>query len=407
MVTHGLALSAAGQLNLIMLKKKVKLIIALSMIVFVATPSLHAQQHRATRLGNPATRFSDPLQTTEDLRKMLLSEALRADVDFIARESGFHGNLEDFHRAAATNQIRLLKISVGTRMPAMSSRKNGRPVLLRDVLWAGKKPIDAYQLHFASEGRRYRLVSPKACANFWIEGLGRELRPALTLNCDAPDQVSVGRTANVCLTVKNVGDETEPFATLTLPVPAGATVVSLSGGGKLIDGRVAWKWQSLAPGESKEVCAVFEIRKAGSLTFDSTARGDRSPQVRTRCETRMIGVPAVMLEVIDLTDPIEVGADETYEVTVLNQGTAALTNIRLLCTLGDGQEFVSGTGTTTAQAKDGKITTGKLAALNPKEKATWQIVVKTLTPGDARFATELTCDQFQKPINETEATQQY
>lgn len=51
------------------------------------------------------------------------------------------------------------KIPVGTRWPAMSSRKNGKPILLREVLWAGPEPIDDYEFYFDSQGRRYRLVA--------------------------------------------------------------------------------------------------------------------------------------------------------------------------------------------------------------------------------------------------------
>ncbi len=41
----------------------------------------------------------------------------------------------------------------------MSSRKNGKPILLREVLWAGPEPIDDYEFYFDSQGRRYRLVA--------------------------------------------------------------------------------------------------------------------------------------------------------------------------------------------------------------------------------------------------------
>jgi len=376
-------------------------------LLFLAATPAQAQQHRATRLGNPATRFANPLRTPEDLRNMLRSEALRTDVDFIAKESGYHGNLEDLRHAAATNNILPLKIPVGTRLPAMSSRKNGKAILLRDVLWAGKEPIDAYEFYFASRERRYRLVAPKACANFWVEDLGKELRPALALDCNAPNEVALGRPAQVCLTTKNIGDDIEPLATLTLPIPDGATFASATAGGKLVGNTVTWELPNLAVGSSNQVCAMFGAPQLGQLSFVSTARGQRASPVQNRCETRIIGIPAILLEVVDLSDPIEVGSDVTYEITVLNQGTAALTNIELACTMEESQQFISGTGTTAVQAQDRTITLEKLPALHPKEKAAWRVIAKALAPGDVRFTTELTCQQFQKPVREAEATQQY
>lgn len=363
--------------------------------------------HRATRLGHPETRFADPLKRPEDLQAMLRSEALRSDVDYIARESGFRGNMADLRQAADVRNIRPLKIPVGKRLPAMSTRKDGKAVLLREVLWAGKEPIDAYEFDFVSNGRRYLVIAPKACANFWVEDRGPVLRAELALRCDAATQVVLGRSAQVCLTLKNTGNATEPRAVLTLPVPAGATFLSATGGGRLEQGAVVWEWQNLLPGASQEVCVEFETSQIGSLAFDSTAGGSRSPQVQSHCGTRMVGIPAVLLEVVDLSDPIEVGGEQTYEITVLNQGSAVLTNLKLACTFEPSQQFVSGTGPTTIRGEERSVVFEGLPLLAPKETAVWKVVVKALEAGDVRFLTELTCDQFARPITETESTTQY
>jgi len=338
---------------------------------------------------------------------MLLSEAMRADVEFIVREGGYLGAMADFRRAAATNEIVKLRIPVGTLLPAMSSRENGKPVLLREVLWEGDEPIAAFEFFFASNGRRYRVVAPQACANFWVEDHGKEQFPVLALTCDASAEVLLRRPAQVCLTLRNVGDEIEPLTTVTLPVPAGATFASATEGGTVVDGRVVWEWRSLAAKSSHQFCAVFDAAQPCTLSYVSAARGSRAPEVQSRCETRVAGVPAVLLEVVDLNDPIKLGENETYEIVVLNQGTATLTNMKLVCLLQESQAFVSGTGTTAVQSQGRTITIEKLPMLNPKETATWRVIVKTLAAGDVRFTTELTCDQFLKAITETEATQQY
>jgi hypothetical protein len=110
---------------------------------------------------------------------------------------------------------------------------------------------------------------------------------------------------------------------------------------------------------------------------------------------------------VDLSDPIEVGSEQIYEITVLNQGSADDTGIRLRCFLEESQRFVSGTGSTPVQAEDRTITAEPLAVLAPKATASWRIVVNALAAGDVRFSTELTSDQLQRPVQETEATRQY
>lgn len=366
-------------------------------------------QHIARRLGHPSTRFADPVHTPEELRARLTSEALFADIDVILNLcDGWQGRIEDFRHAAATAPVTALQIPVGARIPAMSSRKNGKPILIRDLIWGGEEPIDAYEFSFYSKGRRYRCVTPKLCCNFWIEDLGPDSRsPVLTIGCNAPDEVPISRSVRVCLTVKNTGDAPDTLVTVTMPVPTGAIFTRQTGETNAAAQRIIWRIPNLAPQRSKLLCADFMVPQPGTLTFASTAHGTIAQPVDTMCVTRVTGIPAVLLEVIDLEDPIEVGQQETYELRVINQGSTTLTNVVIVCTLENSQEFVSGNGATTAQAQDRSVTFAPLAALSPKATATWHVVVKALTAGDVRFTTELTSDQFQRSINETEATRQY
>ena len=373
---------------------------------FGAQAAAPAAQHFATRLGNPATRFADPLQTPDDLRRMLTSEKLRADVDFIARESGFKGDLEDLRRAARTEKILELRIPHKTVMPAMSTREQGKAVLLREVMWMGAEPIEAYEFYFASQGRRYRVVTPKPCANFWVEDYGVELRPALTMQCSVPEEIILGRPARFCLTVKNSGNETEPATTVTLAIPANTAILKAEGATQT-PGQLVWEVGALPPGRSTNLCAAVASPQAGALTFVASARGRVAAAVESRCEARVVGLPSILFEVVDVADPVEVGKEQTYEIKVVNQGTAALTNVRVVCTLEEAQKFVSGAGASAVRAEGRTVTLVALPELAAKQQAAWRVVVKALQAGDVRFATELIADQFKRPINETESTQQY
>ncbi len=392
-----------------MIKKLFTFILPLMALVILAASPLCAQQHIARRLGHPTTRFADPLHTPEDLRDRLTSEKLKADVAVIVNLcEGWRGNLSDFLHAAATAPITSLQIPIGARLQAMSTRKEGKPTLIRDLIWGGSEPIDAYEFSFYSKGRRYRCVTPKLCCNFWVEDLGPDLRtPILTIECNAPDAVSIYRPVRVCLTVKNVGDAPDELVTVTLPIPEGAIFVRPTGDTHAAARRVVWRISNLAPGASKQLCADFNAPQPGSLTFESSARSAVARPVETWCSTRVSGIPAVLFEVVDIEDPIEVGQQDTYELSVTNQGLTTLTNVKIVCTLESSQQFVSCTGATTAQAQEHIITTAPLAGLSPKDTAKWQVVVKSLAPGDVRFTAELTSDQFKRPINETEATHQY
>lgn len=469
-------------------------------------------EHRATRLGNPAFRFAPPLATPDDLRERFRSERLRPDIAEILRQWGWTGDLADLHAAAQRAEIADIRLPVGTRMPFMSSRENGKPVCLKDVVWVGKEPVEAYAFNFSSKGRRYRCVTPKPCSNFYLEDLGPDkpdlllvksapaeagtctpfelklvyrnvgavpatqvklvdrlpdglktaagdtevtfelgtLAPgqgkevklpvtatragtftnvariscaegvvvearavttvraaALALECSAPAQVFAGRPLNVCLTVRNTGDGPENRAVAKLPLPPGVTLVSATEGGTLVDGAVVWEVNSLASGTARELCARLSRRELGPVDFAPTVQGNCGPVVTSACASKVVGIAAILLEVVDLEDPIQVGKEVTYEIRVTNQGSATGSNVRLVCTLPASQQFVSGEGVTAVRADGQKITMEPLASLEAKGLATWKLVVKAIAEDDARFEVELASDQFEQVIRENESTQQY
>lgn len=472
-----------------------------------------AQQHRATRLGHPATRFAPPLKTSDDLRARFRSPKLKPDFILVLRQVNWPGDPEDMFRAAATAEVVEIELPVGTIMPFMSSRENGRPIALREVLWAGDGPVGAFEFFFSSRGRRYRCVTPKPCSNFYVEDLGPEpprievqkfapaeaglcdpvevritvrntgavpvtqiriqdalpagfhlkdqgvavdmeagslqpgegrelkfamfatsagtyinearvvtaegivqtatattriLAPALVLECTAPRFVYLGRPTEVCLSITNTGEAPEPQPVITLPVPAGAELSAASDDGTLTSGEIVWRLPALGPGESRKVCATFAPRtELGSFTFAAGARGGCAPPAASSCTTEIRGVPGILVEVVDQTDPIQVGEEVTYLITVTNQGTTEGTQLRLTCALPPAQEFVSTSGVTPGNAQGRTIRFEPLALLPAKESVQWQVTIRALQRADARFRTELISDQFDRPIIEMESTHQY
>jgi hypothetical protein len=193
---------------------------------FIAATA-EAQQHRAIRLGNPATRFAKPLKKPDDVRVMLRGDKMKADIAAVLSEAGWKGNVEDLDRAAATAEITEIQIQPGTRLPFMASRKNKKAHALVDVLWAGRRPIDAYAFEFSSNCVRYRLVIPKPCSNFWIEDLGKDTTDPKCLPPPPPPVVSLSGAAEACVT--------QPVEyTVTVRNPPADNRVSLSVNGKEI-----------------------------------------------------------------------------------------------------------------------------------------------------------------------------
>jgi uncharacterized repeat protein (TIGR01451 family) len=229
----------------------------------------------------------------------------------------------------------------------------------------------------------------------------------LALECAAPAEVLVGRPVEVCLTVRNPGTAAEAKATVSLTIPHGATVTRMTEGGSSSEGLVTWEIPNLTVNAAKQFCAVLNTRESGALSFSSTATGVIAKPAQASCATKIRGVSAILLDAVDLEDPVEVGHEVTYVINLTNQGSETLTNIRMVCTLPDSQEYVSGTGVTAVQAQDRTVTMESLPNLAPKALVTWRVVVKALKADDARFKLTVSTDQFERPIPEEESTRQY
>ena len=171
-------------------------------LALAATAPAVAQQHRATSLGNPATRFAKPLQKGDDLRVLLRSEKAKADVVAVLQDAGWAGDVADLERAAATAEVVPVQIAPGTTLPFMAARKNGKAYAMKEVLWAGAKPIDALGFEFSSKCVRYRLVTPKACSNFWVETIGKDTTDpqCAPKKVELPPVVSVAGASETCVT---------------------------------------------------------------------------------------------------------------------------------------------------------------------------------------------------------------
>ncbi|MFM8471686.1 MAG: hypothetical protein ACKODH_17270 [Limisphaerales bacterium] len=252
-------------------------------------------------------------------------------------------------------------------------------------------------------------MTPKPCSNFFLEDLGPEPTPTptLALQCNAPERQFTGRPVKVCLTVRNRGDGPEPKATVTLPIPPGATLMSATAGGTAGLDRVTWEISSLAPNTEREVCAVFTTERPGRMEFKAALTGTTAGHVHCECQTQILGVYALLVEVVDEEDPVEVGKPVNYVITVTNQGNQIGTGIRVVRTVPDSQEFVFGSGSSAVRAQGRTLTMTPLPSLEGKSVATWRVLTRALRADDARFKVEFTTDQFEQPIRREESTRLY
>lgn len=228
-------------------------------------------------------------------------------------------------------------------------------------------------------------------------------QPVLDILADAPRVRYLGLDVTQTFTVTNKGDGIARRAILVANLPANATLKAASDGGTTEAGRLVWSLGALAPNESKKFTAVFRADAIGSVECFAAATADCA-KASAKAVTEVKGIPAILLECVDIKDPVPIGDQNTYEITVVNQGSAEGTNIVIKVVLPAEEEFVSAGGPTKETVEGKTIAFAPLKSLAAKDRAIYKVTVKALKEGDVRFKVSLTSDQMDSPAEETEST---
>jgi hypothetical protein len=119
------------------------------------------------------------------------------------------------------------------------------------------------------------------------------------------------------------------------------------------------------------------------------------------------GIAAILFQVSDTADPVEVGGETTFEVHVVNQGSKASANVRLAIDLPPELKPVAAEGPTRHLLEGTRITFDGLSQLPPKADTTYRVRVKALRSGDLRTRFQLMTDDMRTPVTKEESTRVY
>ncbi|BAM04562.1 COG1470 family protein [Phycisphaera mikurensis] len=226
------------------------------------------------------------------------------------------------------------------------------------------------------------------------------MKPELTLQVRSPGEQFFGRDVSIEAVVENVSDVPARDVVVTLPLPADAQRVSLNDasltvadGGILID--------ELAPGESRTVGVTFRPASPGDYSGVAVANGYCAVRLEKPVQLSVVGIPALQLETIDTQDPVEVGAETTYRVRIINEGNAADTNLTITGQLPEGFAFVSGSEDVTNE--NGELSLPVYESLDAGEEIYFEVVARAEQPGRVKFTLNVKSDNLAD-AEETEPT---
>jgi uncharacterized repeat protein (TIGR01451 family) len=235
------------------------------------------------------------------------------------------------------------------------------------------------------------------------------IMPRLDLHVVGPRLRYLDRKAIYALKVTNPGDAPASNVTVADVVPAGFKVLAASDGGRhdYQTRAVSWFLGEIGPGQTREVKLEVQAISPGDHKHKASAVGARGLHAESELLTRVEGLSALMVEMVDTEDPIEVSGDTAYEVRITNTGSKTETDIKLVAMVPDKMQFKNAQGPVRYREEGRMVAFEPIEKLAPRADAIFRINVKALEAGTVLFKIQVTSTNLPEPVLKTEATRIY
>ncbi len=266
-------------------------------------------------------------------------------------------------------------------------------------------------LEAARAGQVSNLLAARAEGNLQIEEhLDLEIiAPELDLAMQGPTRRFLEREAVYELSVHNPGTASAEGVELVAYLPEGLKFVSANNHGHYdsAKGAVHWQLAELPVAETGTVQLVTMPVRSGQQKIRLEGKAAKGLHAEQEHPVSIEGIAAIMFAVADVTDPVGIGGETTYEIRVVNQGTKAADNVRLAIDLPPELTPVAAEGPTRNTVEGNRVLFEPLARLAPKADTTYRVRAKALRPGDLRIRAQLLTDDLQSPVVKEESTRVY
>jgi len=232
--------------------------------------------------------------------------------------------------------------------------------------------------------------------------------PQLKVALEGPKRRFLDRRAIYAVSISNAGTAPAEEVELVSHLPKGIQFVSANNAGHYDEGThtVYWSLAELPEGETGQVELVTMPTESGNhkLVIEGKAARNLSDQLEETIAVE--GLAALVFEVVDVQDPVEVGGEAEYEIRVLNQGTKSASDVRVMAELPPGMRALSADGPTRGSIEGSRVVFESLNRLAPKADTTYRIRAEGLQAGDQRIRIQLQSDS-RPPITKEESTMIY
>jgi hypothetical protein len=263
-----------------------------------------------------------------------------------------------------------------------------------------------------------KAAGPQKCDAFAEADDGLKANDTLILNVIQPriDVALIGpklryldHKAIYTVRVTNPSDAPASNVFVAHVIPTGFKFVQADNGGQLDDASRSIKWfiGELGAGQVKEVKCELLASVPGEFSHKAMAYASRGMKAEQELKTAVEGLAAILMEVVDTEDPVEVGGDTAYEIKITNTGTKAESDVNLICTIPPQLKLKSIQAPVKYEMVGNDIVFQTLPRLSPRADVVFKINVTAVVKGDARFKASLTTGSLIEPVIKVEPTKVY
>ena len=263
----------------------------------------------------------------------------------------------------------------------------------------------------AQPGPLTNLLSVRADAGVAIEARTacEVIAPNLKVGLSGPKRRYLERGAVYNISVTNPGTAAARDVELAAVLPKGLKFVEANNAGQFdaATGVVYWSLEELPPGETGTVSVTALPVEPGELKLHVQGRAKQGLSDELDETVVVEGIAAILFELVDVNDPIEVGGETAYEIRVINQGSKSATNVRVVALLPPQLQAIGADGPARHAIDGQRVLFEPVGQLAPKADMTYTVKAKALAAGDLRLRVQVVTDEIRTPITREESTRVY
>ena len=235
-----------------------------------------------------------------------------------------------------------------------------------------------------------------------VEVLSRVVRPELSLAKTGSAAVYIGGERTYTITATNSGEAPLTGVTITDNFPAGMAYVSSSGNGSREGNTITWDIGNLAIDESAAVTVTLRGLTAGTVSNQARVTADQNTEAEASLSIQVLATPGAHLNIVDLSDPLAVGEEGGYTITVENQSAdSPITNVQVTVIVPTELDILAAEG---GVISGNRIAYSAITSLAAGASQTFNITVRANAEGDVVASATMTYDEFSQSITSQEGT---